>query len=445
MDAEVHQARDPLHVFIEFDAAERAVIDSAPYQRLRHINQLALSYLVYPGATHKRFEHCLGVMELAGRIFDTVTRPENLSDSVRSVLPRPTETAYWRSVLRVAALCHDMGHLPFSHAGEGLLPRGWSHERLSRTLIESPEMSAVWNSMRPKPEPEDVVKLALGQEEAPDLVLDPWEALLSEMVVGDVFGADRIDYLLRDSLHTGVAYGRFDHHRLIQSIRILREPAAEEAEPVEERKPALGIRRGGLESAEALLLARYQMFSQVYFHHTRLIYDIHLADFLRLWLQPDGGKFSVDPEKHLRMTDVEVLRALSAAARNKSNRAHEPARRIVERDHFRRVYQRESADVDQFPEATRAIYEALKSEIGAHNVRYADARKSTGSVDFPVHIGPNADDTAPSQNESDVLSHLPAPKGEYIYVARERRQDAKRFIRDNKTDIITAAMRAEQE
>src|SRR5712691_11793110 len=73
-----HEFRDPIHTFISVRTDERRVIDSRPFQRLRHIHQLALTYLVYPGATHKRFEHSLGVMHLASRIFDVVTAPENL-------------------------------------------------------------------------------------------------------------------------------------------------------------------------------------------------------------------------------------------------------------------------------------------------------------------------------------------------------------------------------
>ena len=97
-----------------------------------------------------------------------------------------------------------------------------------------------------------------------------WEAILSEIIVGDVFGADRIDYLLRDSYHAGVSYGRFDHYRLIDTLRIL--PISE----TDSQEPALGTERGGLESAEALLWARYFMYTQLYFHPTRRIYDSHL-------------------------------------------------------------------------------------------------------------------------------------------------------------------------
>src|SRR6516165_6619056 len=125
-----------------------------------------------------------------------------------------------------------------------------------------------------------------------------WQAILSEIIVGDAFGVDRMDYLLRDSHHAGVAYGKFDHFRLIDTLRIL--PSGED----DSRQPTLGVEEGGLHSAEALLLARYYMYSQVYFHPIRRIYDIHLQDFLTAWLP--GGKFPTDIESHLRMTDNEV-------------------------------------------------------------------------------------------------------------------------------------------
>lgn len=119
-----HEIRDPIHVFIRLDTDERRVLNSRPFQRLRYIHQLALTYLVYPGATHRRFEHSLGVMELAGRVFDVVTAADNVHSQLRDFTRSGDELRYWRRVLRMAALCHDVGHLPFSHAAEDLLPKG---------------------------------------------------------------------------------------------------------------------------------------------------------------------------------------------------------------------------------------------------------------------------------------------------------------------------------
>lgn len=169
MPKNIHEVRDPIHVFVRLDSDERKVLDSRPLQRLRHIHQLAMSYLVYPGATHERFEHSLGVMELAGRVFDTVTKPEKVTEKIRNLLAPisvPDQLAYWRRVLRMAALCHDIGHLPFSHSTERLLPDGWNHERLTRELISSEEMKAIWRSTTPPLRTEDVVKLAVGPKKA---------------------------------------------------------------------------------------------------------------------------------------------------------------------------------------------------------------------------------------------------------------------------------------
>ena len=144
MPKNVHEIRDPIHVFVRLDSDEREVLNSRPFQRLRHIHQLALTYLIYPGATHKRFEHSLGVMELASRVFDVVTNPGNVTDPIRDVVPELDQLRYWRRVLRMAALCHDVGHLPFSHAAEKeLLPDGWDHERITREIICSDEMRSI--------------------------------------------------------------------------------------------------------------------------------------------------------------------------------------------------------------------------------------------------------------------------------------------------------------
>ena len=438
-----NEVRDPVHVFIEFDHAERAVIDSRPFQRLRDVHQLALSYLVYPGASHKRFEHSLGVMELAGRIFDVVTRPDKVNDAVRDVIPEHggPEHQYWRTVLRIAALCHDVGHLPFSHAAEeALLPDGWDHERLSREIIHSPEMASVWESMpRPKPEPDDIVKLALGPRRIEKLGLglsfDPWQAILAEIIVGDVFGADRIDYLLRDSLHTGVAYGRFDHNRLIGTLRIIPD-APEGGDAAVDPDPQLGCERGGLESAEALMLARYFMFAQVYYHAARLAYNEHLKDFLTAWLP--GGRFSTDIDAHLAVSDSAVLAAIHAAAADPLAEGHDPARRIVHREHFRIAYSRRPDDIGL---ATEAIAGAAADEFGPENVRYGASPRRGEPPDFPVLDRDGS--SVSSLSLSEVLTKLPAARDEYVFVEPSLRDRAKAWITAHRDDIIDQAM-AEQ-
>jgi len=446
MPQHVHEVRDPIHVFVHYDDDEQAVIDSAPFQRLRYIHQLALSYLVYPGATHKRFEHSLGVMDLAGRIYDVVTRPDKVTDEIRDVVPTagsdPRGHSYWRSTLRMAALCHDTGHLPFSHAAEDdLLPDGWDHERITWEIIHSDVLAPVWNAIVPKPDPDHVAKLALGPAKVEKLRLglpfNTWEAILAEIIVGDVFGADRMDYLLRDSLHAGVAYGRFDHNRLIDTLRVMPRPpqerGEEEAAEAREGEPALGCERGGLESAEAMQLARYFMFAQVYFHSTRLIYDAHLKDFLAAWL-PEG-KFQTDVDGHLRLNDNDVLTAIAAAAGDPEAPGHDPARRIRKREHFRVAYVRQPEDPLG---ATKAIAAAAADHFGPEQVRYGASPRRPDPPDFPVRERDG--NSYSSLSLSDVLRTLPASRDEYVFVAPELRDQAKAWIKNEHERIIAAAL-----
>ncbi|MBA2226044.1 MAG: HD domain-containing protein [Gemmataceae bacterium] len=426
MSKPFHEIRDPIHVFVRLDSDERKVLDSRPFQRLRHIHQLAMTYLLYPAATHKRFEHSLGVMELAGRVFDVVTNPAHITDAIRQELPelsQPDKLNYWLRVLRMAALCHDMGHLPFSHAAEKeLLPEGWNHERLTREIILSEEMRQIWNAVTPPLRAEDIVKLALGPKEADDMTFSPWEAVLSEIIVGDAFGVDRMDYLLRDSHHIGVAYGKFDHFRLIDTLRILPTDSG----------PALGVERGGLHSAEALLLARYFMYTQVYFHPIRRIYDILLKDFLAEWLP--GGKFDTDLEKHLSLTDDEVLSAIHEASRDSKKPGHAAARRIVRHEHFKMLYERHPDDVKVNPDAGAAVAAAAQEKFGPDNVRRDAYTQKRPATLFPVlHRDGQILDAG---KLSEVLEHLPVVTVDFVYIRPDLRNEAKQWLRQNRGVII---------
>ena len=436
-----HEIRDPIHVFIRLDSDERKVLDSPPFQRLRHIHQLALTYLVYPGATHKRFEHSLGVMELASRIYDVVTEPENIyqeSGAVREIIPKHRELEHlkWKRTLRLAALCHDLGHLPFSHASEALLPKGWDHERMTMEIILSEEMADIWKKIDMRPE--HVAKLAIGPKKSKaymDVELDEWESILSEIITGDVFGADRMDYLLRDSYHTGVAYGKFDHYRLIDTMRILPKEGMDDSQKrtYGSEEPVLGIEEGGLESAEALLLARYFMFSQIYFHPVRLIYDQHLADFLKSWL--DGGMFPIDYEEHLKYTENEVISAMLSIAKDKSHPAHMHADRIVHRRHFKSIY-RPTAEDRKLLEPGKKRYEAVSKEFGKENVKHVQVTQESSENNFPVLIRGARITEATSEKET--FSRVPPATCDHVFVLSEMRDQADAWLCENRERILSS-------
>lgn len=430
MSKHFHEIRDPIHNFICFDSEERIAIDSKPIQRLRHIHQLALTYLVYPGATHRRFEHSLGVMELASRVYDVVTDPNNICyDSVRNIIPNlAIDRPYWRRVLRMAALFHDVGHLPFSHAAEKmLLPDGWNHERITAEIIRSKDMEKIWKELRIQTE--HVVKLAIGSKHYKDGKFDDWEAILSEIIVGDSLGVDRMDYLLRDSYHTGVAYGKFDHYRLIDTIRILpKEWHGDNGS----KEPVLGVESGGLHSVEAMLLARYFMYTQLYFHPIRRIYDIHLRDFLKIWLQ--NRFFPIEVENHLQISDNEVFVELFKAAQDCDYPGHDHAKRIVKRDHFKVLYKRNPDDMSTNLEAPKFIFRETSEKFGAENVRCDSYTQKGGVYDFPVR---NSDGRITSAfSMSEVLKNIPAIAIDFIYINPENRLQAEKWLSKNLEHII---------
>jgi len=435
MAKHVHEVRDAIHVFVRLDSDERKVLDSRPFQRLRHIHQLALTHLVYPGATHKRFEHSLGVMELAERAFRVITSKENVDERVRSVVPADDQLRYWCRVLRMAALCHDIGHLPFSHgAEERLLPEGRTHESLTVDLIKSSEMEAIWREVTPPLRSDDIAKLAVGPQKFKAGTFNHWERILAELIVGDSFGVDRMDYLLRDSHHAGVVYGKIDQYRLIDTLRILPETDDDDAEPT------LGIEFGGLDSAAGLLLARYFMYSQVYFHRVRRAYDFHLQDFMSAWLGEQG--VPTDLSDFLNLTDNEVLVELRKAADDSEHRGHDPATRIAKRQHFKVLYERNPIDAQRNPECGKAVYDTARGKFGDEMVRHDRYTQKGTAVTFPVRS--NDGRIYSSYAASDVLRKVPLVNIDYVFIAPEKRAEAEVWLKQELDRIIVPQKEDEQ-
>jgi HD superfamily phosphohydrolase len=309
---------DAVHGFIRFSELERILIDSEPFQRLHYVHQLGIAHIVYPGATHTRFEHSLGCMELATRIFDRITSKQfTLADS-----------NYWLQIIRLAALCHDLGHLPFSHDAEKILLGPAGHEEWTLKIIQSEHLRPVWSVLQAEfPEKNvvaDVLKMAIGEKKLLEMgaacAFSLEERVLSQVITGDFFGADRIDYLLRDAQCTGVAYGLFDYHQLIEMLCIL--PDGSELQ--------LGIEENGIESCEALLLARHFMHQRVYQYSSVKAYKFHLARFMKSFFE--RGDYLANLENYLSLSDSEVLSALRRSAKDPTSPGHLDADALVRRD-----------------------------------------------------------------------------------------------------------------
>ncbi|MBI2743258.1 MAG: HD domain-containing protein [Chlamydiales bacterium] len=319
---------DPVHGFIHFNDLERDLIDSAPFQRLHYLHQLGIAYLVYPGANHTRFEHSLGVMELASRIFDRITSKETFSW-------KKEDLAYWRQIIRLAALCHDLGHLPFSHVAEKALLGKEGHEGWTLQIIRSPALEPIFEQLQ-KAYPDrdstsDLLKMSIGEEKlatfsSTKVEFSPWERVLCQVITGDFFGADRIDYLLRDAQCTGVSYGLFDYHQLIEMLCIV--PSKNSLE--------LGIEENGIEACEALLLARHFMHKRVYQYSSVKAYSFHLSGFMKA-IAAQQGLFQ-DLQSYLSLTENEILTALRKAADDPAAAGHQDAKRLSQRsERFRAV------------------------------------------------------------------------------------------------------------
>ena len=299
---------DPVHGFIRCNDWESQLIDSLPFQRLHSLRQLGIAYLVYPGATHTRFEHSLGVMVLATEIFDRIVETSDLSFS-------EDEKNYWRQILRLAALCHDLGHLPFSHVAESVLLGQGGHEEWTLHIIKSTHLRQLWEKFQQKfPQrnvEEDIIKMSIGESSLSEfypIPFSPLERVLCEVITGDFFGADRIDYLLRDARCTGVAYGLFDYHQLIEMLRIL---------PINEEGWKMGVEENGIEACEALLLARYFMHKRVYQYPTVKAYSFHLSRFMKALYKDQF--LNGDLDNYLSQTDSEVLAHVRQACSDKNS------------------------------------------------------------------------------------------------------------------------------
>lgn len=213
-DEPVNRVRCPIHGFIHYSRNEREIIDHWIFRRLRFIRQLALTEFIYPGASHSRFEHALGVMDVATRAFDSIASRNGalLEETIKNVAGFEDKTmAKARQALRLAALLHDVGHASFSHAAEKIVFKDSGHEKLSVSIVtEGDYLGGIIDGKFWEGCSRVVGLLIEGGRDLP-----PQLQVLKSLVSGEM-DADRTDYLLRDSYHCGVEYGKFDHRRMIE-------------------------------------------------------------------------------------------------------------------------------------------------------------------------------------------------------------------------------------
>ena len=418
--SEPYEIRDPVHGFIHLSQLEWDVINQPVFQRLRRIRQLAWTNMVYPGAIHTRFEHSLGVMHVAARMFDALLRHNKSRDILRSSDYGYDDVSLGRQrrIIRLAALLHDLGHGPFSHAAEELLPfkpdesDRYEHEDYSAAalehglgeLIESHNESKV-NGIHVK----DV--LEIFEEDARSAGVLVWKDLVSGQM-----DADRMDYLLRDAYHAGVQYGRYDLDRVIHTLRLCPDPETEGHH--------IGVEEDGVHAVEGLLIARFMMFTQLYFHKTRTIYDYHLVECLRELLESTGGEFP-PPDAvadFLEWDDWKVLGLIS------EERGGIHGKILKSRQHYRLVFTTGEVATDN----EIGDVEELADELAPHDCIVRDAEKSwykSGSEEIKVwRTSSGAERSVPLQTLSPVVAGLIKVNQRRLYVPKDNRLAAEAAI-----------------
>ena len=324
--------RDPVHGYIGVFDWERDIVDTAAFQRLRGIRQLGLTSHVYHGAEHSRFGHSIGVMHLAGRFVQRLLKHPNhrkLIEERQGWTEGDFDERVDRVIIeaRLAGLLHDIGHAPFSHTGEDrLFPVDKRHEDYSVEILLSPECDVG-----------SIIDEKCGEwgvsSERVSTIIDKravYDVGFVKELIDSVWDVDKMDYLLRDSLYCGVQYGRFDLDRILDTITLYDEDPSSTLR--------LGIEGGGINAIEGFILARYFMFTQVYFHPVRRAYDLILAEFIAELLAENRGTGSYPEQlaQYLKWNDWRILDSMNRKSDESTRNA---AWRLAARQHPKPVYE----------------------------------------------------------------------------------------------------------
>ncbi len=325
------EVRDPIHGSMRISAEETLVVDHPFVQRLRNIFSTGFSYLPFPGATHSRYSHSLGVMFLAGKAFDSAYEDWKFSD--------PHARDRFRSVVRLAALCHDLGHSPFSHCTEFAMPSlstlglGWygemstsdrraTHEDYTIGILAHTTLVDVIAANFPFTAQHVAGLISWDVGITDDFFMDDGldhREILSQIVSSEL-DVDRMDYLVRDSYYSGARYGQVDVPWLLTNL----EAHAHEG------RVSLAMDAKGIYAFDDFMIARHHMFLMVYFHHKSVVYE----ELLKRWVvSPDcDWQLPADMNEYLYWDDS----SLQVHLRKSSI---EWARRVVERRPYKRVYE----------------------------------------------------------------------------------------------------------
>ena len=338
------EIKDPVHGYVYVTENEKKIIDSYPMQRLRRLRQLAGSEYVYPGANHTRFEHCVGVMFLAGKVAENPHISQIVNDEEADMI-------------RLSGLLHDVGHGPFSHVFEQLLIKDLdkTHEDMTSWIIAESETNDKIAKMGFKPE--EVAKLAVGKLRKPGKAF--WDQIISSAV--DV---DKQDFIVRDTYHTGAEYGFIDVFRLIHALDVLGEN--------------LAVELGALSALEAFMIARIESFKSIYFHRVGRAAQIMLANAMEKANEELGFTQFKTPEEYLAMDDYTVWTALKKSEKSREIISNLERRKLLKCAYERTFYEKDAMVSNIFGR------EAYRRQMQGEIAKEAGVELETVIIDVPT-------------------------------------------------------------
>ncbi len=407
-----YEIRDPIYGFISFNDWERKIINNPVFQRLRRIKQNALTDFIYPGMNHTRFEHSLGVMKLADDMFNAIKSDKKSMDRLKDWGISKAAMERSRYLIRLAALLHDVGHPPFSHASEEIMPTNKNtgekikHELYTAELINKKMRGLIEDHKMNRGigiNAEDISSFFNGAVPNKDLL---WKEIISSQL-----DADRGDYLQRDSYHGGVKYGIYDLDRLINTLAIGIDPEVDE--------PILGLKKEGWQVAESFILARYKMFTQVYFHKTRRAYDKMLQEAITHTI--DTLPVPSKSEEYVDLNDYNLWNMMQ------DDETNEWFENMLDRNHIRKVYKSTN-------ESEQKKLEKLSEKLDEEHIWYWKDDLETNwydqEMDKEVMLINKDGEINPLSNVSKIIDNLEPFNVNRLYVKPSDRDKVNKIKKD---------------
>jgi len=338
------EIKDPVHGYVYITEGEKEITDSFPVQRLRRLRQLAGAEYVYPGANHTRFEHSIGVMYLAGRVVENPNVSQCMSEDEAEMV-------------RIAALLHDVGHGPFSHIFEHLLDKelGKTHEDMTLWVIENGELNDILNRIGYNHK--EIGKLAIGT------LHKPKKAFLDQ-IVSSAVDVDKLDFIVRDTFHTGAEYGYIDIFRLIHALDVLNEN--------------LAVDLGALSALESFIIARIESFKSIYFHRVGRAAQIMLAMAMEKADEELGLTRFKTPEEYLAMDDYTVWTMLKKSEKSSTIIRNLERRKMLKCAYERTFYEKDTMVSNIFGR------EAHRKQLQAEIAKKAEVETEDVTIDVPT-------------------------------------------------------------